>query len=137
MRIAALDVGDARIGVAVSDELGITAQGVGVVERVGGKRDLEALASMLGPYGPVERVVVGLPLNMNGTEGPQAAKVRAFADKVAAHLGLPVEYWDERLTTVAAERILLEGDLSRRRRRELVDRVAAALILEGYLARRP
>ena len=134
MRIAALDVGDARIGVAVSDELGITAQGIGVVQRVGGKRDLDALAQMLGSYAP-ERVVVGLPLNMNGTEGPQAARVRAFADKVAAHLGLPVEFWDERLTTVAAERILLEGDLSRRRRRELVDRVAATLILEGFLAR--
>src|SRR6185436_16052686 len=134
MRIAALDVGDARIGVAVSDELGITAQGLGVVQRVGGKRDLEALAQMLGPYTP-ERVVVGLPLNMNGTEGPQAARVRAFADKVAAHLGLPLEFWDERLTTVAAERILLEGDVSRRRRRDLVDRVAASLILEGFLAR--
>jgi putative Holliday junction resolvase len=134
MRIAALDVGDARIGVAVSDELGLTAQGVGVVERVGGRRDLEALARILAPYTP-ERVVVGLPLNMNGTEGPQAERVRAFAGKVAAHLGLPLEFWDERLTTVAAERILLEGDLSRRRRRQLVDRVAAALILEGYLAR--
>jgi putative Holliday junction resolvase len=135
MRNAALDVGDARIGVAVSDELGITAQGIGVVQRVGGKRDLEALAQVLGPYAP-ERVVVGLPLNMNGTEGPQAARVRAFADKVGAHLGLPVEFWDERLTTVAAERVLLEADLSRRRRRELVDRVAATLILEGFLARR-
>jgi putative Holliday junction resolvase len=135
MRIAALDVGDARIGVAVSDELGITAQGVGVVQRVGGRRDLEALARILAPYAP-ERLVVGLPLNMNGTEGPQAARVRAFAEKAAAHLALPVEFWDERLTTVAAERILLEGDLRRKRRRELVDRVAAALILEGYLARR-
>jgi putative Holliday junction resolvase len=135
MRIAALDVGDARIGVAVSDELGITAQGVGVVRRVGGRRDLEAVAQMLAPYTP-ERLVVGLPLNMNGTEGPQAARVRAFAEQVAAHLGLPLEYWDERLTTVAAERILLEGDLSRRRRKELVDRVAATLILEGWLARR-
>jgi len=135
MRIAALDVGDARIGVAVSDELGITAQGIGVVQRVGGKRDLEALSQMLGPYAP-ERVVVGLPLNMNGTEGPQAARVRAFADKVAAHLGLPIEFWDERLTTVAAVRILLEGDVSRRRRKDLIDKVAAALILEGFLARR-
>ena len=134
MRLAALDVGDARIGVAVSDELGITAQGIGVVRRVGGRRDLEALSQMLAPYAP-ERLVVGLPLNMNGTEGPQASRVRAFADKVAAHLGLPVEFWDERLTTVAAERILLEGDVSRRRRRELVDRVAATLILEGFLAR--
>src|SRR5439155_3491685 len=89
MRIAALDVGDVRIGVAVSDELGIIAQGIGVVRRVGGRRDLEALAAMLGPYGP-ERIVVGLPLNMDGTEGHQAARVRAFAAKVAGHFSLPV-----------------------------------------------
>src|SRR5882672_2471599 len=101
MRIAALDVGEARIGVAVSDELGITAQGVGVVRRVGGRRDLEALASLLAPY-PLARLVVGLPLGMNGLEGVQAAKVRQFADKAAEHLGVPVEFWDERLTTVAA-----------------------------------
>jgi putative Holliday junction resolvase len=136
MRIAALDVGDVRIGVAVSDELGLTAQGVGVVRRVGGRRDLDALAHLLAPYAP-ERLVVGLPLNMNGSEGPQAVRVRTFAAKVAAHLGLPLEFWDERLTTVAAERALLEADLSRRRRRELVDQVAATLILEGFLARRP
>jgi putative Holliday junction resolvase len=137
MRIAALDVGEARIGVAVSDELGITAQGVGVVRRVGGRRDLDALADLLGPYAP-SRLVVGLPLGLNGTEGPQAVKVRAFAEKVAAHLALPLEFWDERLTTVAAERALLEADVSRRRRRDVVDQVAANLILQGWLAaRRP
>lgn len=134
MRIAALDVGEARIGVAVSDELGITAQGIGVVRRVGGRRDLEALGALLAPYTP-ERLVVGLPLKMDGSEGLQVTKVRAFAERVAAHLGLPLEYWDERLTTVAAERALLEADVSRRRRRELVDKVAASLILQGYLAR--
>jgi putative Holliday junction resolvase len=136
MRIAALDVGDARIGVAVSDELGMTAQGVGVVRRVGGRRDLEALGTMLAPYAP-ERLVVGLPLNMNGTEGRQATRVRAFAERAAAHLGLPLEFWDERLTTWAAERTLLEADVGRRRRREIVDQVAAAIILQGYLAGRP
>jgi putative Holliday junction resolvase len=136
MSIAALDVGDVRIGVAVSDELGITAQGVGVVRRVGGKRDLVAIADILSPYAP-ERLVVGLPLNMDGTEGTQAARVRTFATTVAQHLGLPLEFWDERLSTVAAERALLEADLSRRRRRELVDKVAATIILQGYLARRP
>ena len=73
---------------------------------------------------------------MNGVEGAQAARVRAFGERVAAHLGLPVEYWDERLTTVAAERVLLDADLSRRRRREVVDKVAASLILQGYLAGR-
>jgi putative Holliday junction resolvase len=136
MRVAALDVGDARIGVAVSDELGITAQGIGVVRRVGGRRDLEALAALLAPYAP-ERLVVGLPLNMNGTEGPQAGKVRAFAEQAAARLAVPLEFWDERWTTVAAERTLLEADVSRRRRRQLVDQVAATLILQGWLARRP
>jgi putative pre-16S rRNA nuclease len=135
MRIAALDVGEARIGIAVSDELGLTAQGVGVVQRRGGRHDLEALAERLAPYQP-ERLVVGLPLNMNGTEGPQAEKVRAFATRVAEHLGLPLEFSDERLTTVAAERTLLEADLSRRRRRDLVDQVAATLILQTYLDRR-
>jgi putative Holliday junction resolvase len=136
MRIAALDVGDARIGVAVSDELGITAQGIGVVRRVGGRRDLEAIADVLRPYAP-ERLVVGLPLNMSGSEGPQAVRVRAFAANLATHLGLPLEFWDERLTTVAAERTLLEADVSRRRRREVIDKVAATLILQGWLARKP
>ena len=136
MRIAALDVGDARIGVAVSDELGITAQGIGVVRRVGGRRDLEALATMLAPYTP-DRLVVGLPLNMNGSEGPQATRVRAFATKVADHLAIPLEFQDERLTTFAAEQVLLEADVSRRRRKDLVDKVAATIILQGYLARRP
>jgi putative Holliday junction resolvase len=135
MRIAALDVGEVRIGVAVSDELGITAQGVGVVRRVGGRRDLEAIADVLRPYAP-DRLVVGLPLSMSGAEGPQAARVRAFANDVATHLGLPLEFWDERLTTVAAERTLLEADISRRRRREVIDKVAATLILQGYLARK-
>jgi putative holliday junction resolvase len=135
MRIAALDVGEARIGIAVSDELGLTAQGVGVVQRRGGRHDLEALAERLASYQP-ERLVVGLPLNMNGTEGPQAEKVRAFATRVAEHLGLPLEFSDERLTTVAAERTLLEADLSRRRRRDLIDQVAATLILQTYLDRR-
>src|SRR2546427_11491096 len=136
MRIAALDVGEARIGVAVSDELGITAQGLGVVRRVGGRKDLEALATLLAPYAPT-RLVVGLPLNMNGSEGPQAAKVRAFAGRAATHLGIPLEFQDERLTTVAAERALLEADVSRRRRRDVIDKVAATLILQGYLARQP
>jgi putative Holliday junction resolvase len=136
MRTAALDVGEARVGVAVSDELGITAQGIGVVQRVGGRRDLEALAALLAPYAP-GRLVVGLPLNMNGSEGPQAAKVRAFAERAGGHLGIPVEFWDERLSTVAAERALLEADLSRRRRRQVIDQVAATIILQAYLDRRP
>ena len=135
MRVAALDVGEARIGVAVSDELGLTAQPLGVIRRVGGRRDLDALGRLLAPYAP-ERLVVGLPLGMNGMEGVQAARVRAFATQAAAHLGVPLEFWDERLTTVAAERALLEADVTRRRRREVVDKVAASLILQGWLAHR-
>src|SRR5207247_10399366 len=103
MRIAALYVGEARIGVAVSDELGITAQGLGVVRRVGGRRDLEALGALLAPYAP-SRLVVGLPLDMRGTAAAAAARVRAFAERAAAHLALRLEFWAARLTTVAAER---------------------------------
>src|SRR2546422_2978 len=136
MRIAALDVGEARIGVAVSDELGITAQGLGGVRRVGGRRDLEALATLLAPYAP-RRLVGGLPLDLRGTGGAAAAGVLAFAEGVAADLVLPLEYWEEGLTTTAAEGGLLEEDIMRRRRREVVDKVAATLILQGYLARHP
>ena len=134
MRLAALDVGDARIGVAVSDELGLTVRGIGIVRRVGGRRDLDALAALLSPLAP-DRIVVGLPLNMDGTEGPQAARVRAFGRRVGTHLGMPVDFWDERLTTVEAERTLREAGMSRAQRRERLDQEAAAIILESYLAR--
>jgi putative Holliday junction resolvase len=136
MRIAALDVGDARIGVAVCDELGLTTRGLGVVRRRGGLADLEAVAGLIGPFDP-DRLVVGLPLNMDGTEGPQATKVRRFADRLAAHTGLPVELWDERLTTVEAEETLRATGTKRHKRRGLVDQVAAAGILRSYLAGRP
>jgi putative Holliday junction resolvase len=132
MRVAALDVGDARIGVAISDELGLTTRGIGVVRRVGGLRDLDAVGRLLAPHGP-ERVVVGLPLNMDGSEGPQAAKVRRFAERLRDHLGLPVDLWDERLTTVEAHGILREAGGRRRRDKGLVDQVAATVILRSYL----
>lgn len=134
MRMAALDVGDARIGVAVCDELGMTVRGVGLVRRVGGARDLEAVGELLAPFEPA-RLVVGLPLNMDGSEGRQAARVRAFAERLAAHLHLPLAFWDERLTTFEAEHALRAAGVSRGRRRELVDQEAAAIILESYLAR--
>lgn len=136
MRIAALDVGDARIGVAVCDELGLTTRGIGVVRRRGGIKDLEAVASLVAPYAP-ELLVVGLPFNMDGTEGPQAAKVRRFAARLTEHGGYPIELWDERLTTVEAESVMREAGVRHRRRKQLVDQVAAASILRSYLARRP
>ncbi|WP_406676505.1 Holliday junction resolvase RuvX [Moorella sp. ACPs] len=135
MRIMGLDVGSKTIGVAVSDPLGWTAQGVTTIRRKNRAADVEALKQLVDRYG-VEEVVVGLPRNMNGTCGPRAAEARAFAARLKAELGLPVHLYDERLSTVAADKILLEADLSRRRRRAVVDQVAASIILQGYLDRR-
>jgi putative Holliday junction resolvase len=133
-RVIGLDVGDARIGVAVGDELGLTAQGVGVVRRSALQEDLRQLEGLLASY-PPERFVVGLPLNMNGTEGPQARRVQVFAEALARHFGVPVDMWDERLSSVAATRTLIEGNVRRAERKRVVDKVAAALILQGYMDR--
>lgn len=127
-----LDVGTKTVGVAVSDELGLTGQAVVTVRRTHLKADLEALGRLAQEH-EVTRVVVGLPLNMDGSEGPRAQASRDFGRKVEERLGLPVEYWDERLTTVAAQRTLLEADLSRQKRKQVIDRLAAALILQGWL----
>ena len=132
-----LDVGTKTVGVAVSDGLGLTAQPVTTLRRSSLRADLTELRR-LAEHHAVEHVVVGLPLNMDGTEGASAAEARKFGDAVVRQLGLPVEYWDERLTTVAASRALVEAHVSRARRRQVVDQVAAALILQGWLdARRP
>lgn len=128
-----LDVGDRRVGVALSDELGITAQGLTVLERRG--TIFEELATIAREQGVAE-VVVGLPRRMDGTVGPQAEKVLAFAKQLREHLRLPVRFWDERLSTAEAERLLLQADQSRRKRRKVRDKVAAAIILQGYLNRR-
>ncbi len=132
MRIGGLDVGDRRIGVAVSDEQGWTAQGIGVVQRKTLAADVEALRALFEPYEPTT-IVVGLPKNMNGTIGPQAQKVMVFARDVETALGVPIVLWDERLSTVGAERVLLEADLSRAKRKKVIDKAAAVFILQGYL----
>ncbi len=131
-RLVGLDVGDATIGVAVADELGLTAQGVGVVRRSSLGTDMRRLGELLAPY-QLDRFVVGLPLNMNGTLGPQARKVQAFADALARHFGVDVDTWDERLSTAAATRTLVEADVSRAKRRQVVDKLAAMFILQGYM----
>lgn len=135
-RILALDVGSRRIGVAVSDELGILASPVGFVQR--GKGDRAEFRRLVGQY-QITRLVAGLPTGMSGREGPQAADVRDYADALAEDLGLPLEYWDERLTTTMAERALIASGASRARRKEQIDAVAAAMILQSYLdsPRRP
>ena len=127
-----LDVGTRTVGVAVSDALGLTAQGVTTVRRTNIRTDLAALQKIATEY-EVTRVVVGLPLNMDATEGPRAEASRAFGASLTKATGLEVEFWDERLTTVAAERVLLEADVSRKKRREVIDQLAAQLILQGWL----
>jgi len=136
MRVLGLDVGDRRIGVALSDETGLLASPLPTLERVGPRKDLKAIAALVRDRGAGE-IVVGLPYNMDGSVGPQAEKVRAFAEALAPVARVPVRYWDERLTTVEAEQILIERDVSRRRRKGLVDQVAAVLILQSYLDARP
>lgn len=130
-RLLALDVGDRRIGIAVSDPLGLTAQPVETYTRVGYGPDARRVASLCERYG-TRRVLCGLPRNMDGTRGFQADKVREFAEKLE-EAGLTVEYWDERLTTVVAERALLEADMRRDKRKGKIDMVAAVVILQSYL----
>lgn len=129
-----LDPGTKTIGVAVSDGLRLTATALETVKRTKFNRDAEHLRTIADGRGIVG-VVVGLPLNMDGSEGPRAQSCRAFAANVARALDLPVVLWDERLTTAAAERTLLEADLSRKRRAQVIDSVAAQYILQGALDR--
>ncbi|MFL0196470.1 Holliday junction resolvase RuvX [Clostridium sp. WILCCON 0269] len=134
MRILGLDVGNKTIGVALSDPLGITAQGITTIRRKGEKKDIEELKIICDKY-DVEVIVCGLPKNMNGTLGPQSEKVLKFCEIIEEFINLPVKMWDERLTTVAANRAMLEGDLSRAKRKKIVDKMAATYILQGYLDR--
>ena len=131
-RIMALDVGTVTIGVAVSDSLGVTAQPVTTLKRKGWRLDLEALEALIATH-DVQRIVVGLPLRMGGERGTAAVEAEAFARKLEGAVRLPVIPWDERLTSAQAERVLLGADVSRRRRREVVHRLAAAIILQSYL----
>jgi len=132
LRIMALDLGDRRIGVAVSDALGWTAQGVGVVERHRDGREIGEIERIVRER-EVSEIVVGLPRNMDGSIGPRGEICIAFAEMLRGKLQLPVHLWDERLTTAAAERTLLEADVSRKKRRQVVDKLAATLILQHYL----
>jgi putative holliday junction resolvase len=132
MRWMGLDYGDRRIGVALSDELGWTAQGYGVVERRKVEDDMERLRQIAAEH-QVTEVVVGLPKNMNGSIGPRGEMCIAFAEELRGILNLPVHMWDERLTTVAAEKTLISADVSRKKRKTVIDKMAAAIILQGYM----
>ena len=133
-RIMGLDVGDKTIGVAVSDLMGLTAQGVKTIQRVGKKKDIEALKEIIKER-QVNKIVSGLPKNMNGTLGPQGEKVIKFCELLEEETGIKIEYWDERLSTVAAERTLIQGNVRRENRKGVIDMVAAVIILQGYLDR--
>jgi putative holliday junction resolvase len=131
-RLLGLDVGDKTIGIAVSDELGLTAQGVTVRSRQTLAADMAYLRGLVEQYGAAS-IVVGLPKNMDGSIGPQARKTLAFITRLRQACKVPVIEWDERLTTQQAERVLLAADTSRRRRKQVRDQLAAQLILQTYL----
>ncbi|PLR79954.1 Holliday junction resolvase RuvX [Bacillus canaveralius] len=134
MRTLGLDVGSKTVGVAVSDELGWTAQGLETIRINEEEKEFgfEQIGKIIKEY-EVGEVVVGLPKNMNGTIGPRGEASRFYASELEKRFGLPVVLWDERLTTVAAERILLEADVSRKKRSKVIDKMAAGMILQGYL----
>lgn len=131
-RIMGLDVGARTVGVAVSDPLALTAQPLEVIRYSRWSEVEERLAALIAAYG-VSLLVVGMPRRTDGRMGPEAERVRRLAAQLGRRLGIPYELWDERLTTVAAERALLEADVSRRRRRQVIDQTAAAIMLQSYL----
>lgn len=138
MKKIGLDVGDKTIGVAISDALNITAQGITTIERIGIKKDTSKVIEYIKEY-DCDTVIIGLPLKLDGSDSPQTEKVREFRTKLENKLraerlkDVSIEYYDERLTTVMAERVLIEADLSRKRRKEVIDKQAAVIILQSYL----
>jgi putative Holliday junction resolvase len=134
-RILALDVGSKRIGVAVTDPLGITAQGLETIQRQNKRKDMETLGRLLKDY-QVREIVVGLPLRLSGAEGTQSEKMRRFASDLESHFGVTVHLWDERWTSTEANRLLRETDLSIQKRGHAVDRMAAILILQSWMEAR-
>ena len=131
-RILAIDYGTKRIGLAVSDLLGITAQGIETLPNTGKKNILEALKKTCAEY-QVKEIVIGLPVNMNGSHGPGAQEIFRLVPELEAHLGLPVKTWDERLSSKQVGRLMIEQGLSRKKQRETSDRLAATVILQNYL----
>lgn len=132
MRIMGLDVGSHTIGVAISDELGVTAQGLKTIKRKSMREDLREINGIIMQF-EIGKIVIGLPKNMDGTFGKQAEAVLRFGKTLKESIKLPLVTWDERLSTVGASKILLEADVSRKKRKKVIDKLAAVLILQGYL----
>jgi putative Holliday junction resolvase len=135
MKSLGLDVGDSKIGVAISDGLGYTAQGITTFKRRSLAKDLRFIQKLIAEH-EVGEIIIGLPLKMNGTRSSQTNKILAFRDFLMKHLHVPVRTWDERLTTVQAIKILKRGHIRRKKRGPLIDKVAAVIILQGYLDRK-
>ena len=129
-----LDVGSRTIGIACSDALLMTAQGLETIRRTSLEKDFNRLQELIAEY-EVHELVVGMPKNMNGTKGERAEKTEEFVEKMKEVIDLPVSYWDERLSTVMAERQLIAADVSRKKRKSVIDKMAAVVILQGYLDR--
>lgn len=132
MRIIGLDLGQKNIGVAVSDPLGFTAQGLTTIRRTNKENDIQEIKNICAEYN-AELLLIGLPKNMNGTIGPSGELAMEFGKLCEDKISIEVKFWDERLTTVAAHKVMLEADLSRNKRKKIVDKVAATYILQGYL----
>lgn len=134
MRILGLDIGTRTVGVAISDPLGWTAQGITTIKRKNYTEDMNEIKKICDQYG-VDTIVAGMPKNMNGTIGPSGEMVMEFCERLKEVVNIKIEFWDERLTTVAAHKAMLEADLSRAKRQKIVDKMAATYILQGYLDR--
>ncbi|QGT98905.1 Putative pre-16S rRNA nuclease YqgF [Candidatus Syntrophocurvum alkaliphilum] len=134
MRIIGLDVGDKRIGIAISDPMGWTAQPHSVLTRKNIEKDLDEILKICKEY-EVNKIIVGLPLNMNGSYGPKASEITNFSQQLEEYSKISIEYIDERLTTKSAERVLIDADISRKKRKQVIDKIAAQNILQIYLDR--
>ncbi len=132
MRYLGIDFGTKRLGVAISDETGTIAGKYGTIDSKGLKNDLERLKSIIEKEG-IQKVVVGYPRNMDGSSGATAQKVEAFVSGLESLVDIPVETWDERLSSISAEKLLIKGDVRRKKRRKVIDQVAAVIILQNYL----
>ena len=132
MRILGLDYGDSRIGVAVSDLLGFTAQSAGLIAEKNFERQIEAVCNYCKEYS-AEKIVIGMPKNMNGSIGERGEKTMLFVEELKKHVSIPIIFWDERLTTAAAHKTLAESNVSGKKRKGILDRIAAVFILQGYL----
>lgn len=132
MRIMSMDVGNKRIGIAVSDPLGITAQGLDTIVRTNKDTDIKKVGELIQTYQP-DKIVIGLPKNMNGSIGEQGTRTQKFGELLESTFSIEVVYWDERLTTVSATRALIDGNVRRDKRKKQVDKLAAVLILQSYL----